>query len=62
MKEALKHFEQFYEEIFLELADFGELKDLSVVDNLGDHLIGNVYARYNDEESAEKAFNCLIFT
>lgn len=59
MKEALKHFEQFYEEIFLELADFGELKDLSVVDNLGDHLIGNVYARYNDEESAEKAFNAL---
>jgi splicing factor U2AF subunit len=59
LKEALKHFEQFYEEIFLELADFGELKDLSVVDNLGDHLIGNVYARYNDEESAEKAFNAL---
>ena len=59
MKEALKHFEQFYEEIFLELADFGELKDLSVVDNLGDHLIGNVYAKFNDEESASKAFNAL---
>ena len=59
LKEALKHFEQFYEEIFLELSKFGELKDLSVVDNLGDHLIGNVYARFNDEESASKAFNAL---
>ena len=59
LKEALKHFEQFYEEIFLELSKFGELKDLSVVDNLGDHLIGNVYAKFNDEESASKAFNAL---
>ena len=59
LKEALKHFEQFYEEIFLELSNFGELKDLSVVDNLGDHLIGNVYAKFNDEDSASKAFNAL---
>ena len=59
LKEALKHFERFYEEIFLELSNFGELKDLSVVDNLGDHLIGNVYARFNDEDSASKAFNSL---
>ena len=59
MKEALKHFEQFYEEIFVELSDFGELKDLSVVENLSDHLIGNVYAKFNDEESASKAYNAL---
>ena len=59
LKEALKHFEKFYEEIFLELSNFGEIKDLSVVDNLGDHLIGNVYAKFNDEESASKAFNAL---
>jgi len=59
LKEALKHFEQFYEEIFVELSDFGELKELSVVDNLSDHLIGNVYAKFNDEESASKAYNAL---
>ena len=59
LKDALKHFEQFYEEIFLELSNFGELKELNVVDNLGDHLIGNVYAKFNDEESASKAFNAL---
>ena len=59
LKEALKHFEQFYEEIFLELSNFGELKDLSVVDNLSDHLIGNVYAKFYDEASASKAYNEL---
>ena len=26
---------------------------------MGDHLIGNVYAKFNDEESASKAFNAL---
>ena len=59
LKEALKHFEQFYEEIFVELSDFGELLELWVVDNLGDHLIGNVYAKFADEESASKAYNSL---
>ena len=59
LKESLKHFEKFYEEIFVELSSFGELKELEVVDNLGDHLIGNVYARFNDEAGASKAFNAL---
>jgi len=59
LKQALKHFEQFYEEIFVNLSKYGELKELFVVDNLGDHLIGNVYARFNDEASASKAFNAL---
>jgi splicing factor U2AF subunit len=59
LKDALKHFEKFYEEIFVELSKYGELKELCVVDNLGDHLIGNVYARFNDESSASKAFNAL---
>ena len=59
LKEALQHFEKFYEEIFVELSSFGELKELAVCDNLGDHLIGNVYARFNDEASAAKAYDAL---
>ena len=59
LKEALKDLEKFYEEIFVELSNYGELKELYVVDNLGDHLIGNVYVRFNDEASASKAFNSL---
>ena len=59
LKEALKDLEKFYEEIFIALSNFGELKELYLVDNLGDHLIGNVYIRFNDDIAASKAFNSL---
>ena len=59
LQEALKHFENFYEDIFLELAKYGELLELNVCDNLGDHLIGNVYAKFNSEDEAAKAFKAL---
>ena len=59
MKSALDHFYKFYEEIFIELSNFGELKELNVCDNLGDHMIGNVYAKFSDEEGASKAYNAL---
>ncbi len=59
IKNAVKHLEQFYEEIFLELSNFGELKDLFVLDNLCDHLIGNVYAKFKTESEAEKALKAL---
>mmetsp|Transcript_39480 Transcript_39480/g.35249 ORF Transcript_39480/g.35249 Transcript_39480/m.35249 type:complete len:157 (+) Transcript_39480:41-511(+) len=59
IKQTIRHFEDFYEEIFLEIANFGELEDLIVCDNIGDHLIGNVYAKYYEEEDAEKAMKGL---
>lgn len=59
IEEAVNHFQTFYEDIFLELAKFGELRELNVCDNLGDHLIGNVYAKFDKEEEAERAFKAL---
>jgi splicing factor U2AF subunit len=59
LKETVRHFEDFYEEVFLELANFGELEDLLVTDNIGDHIIGNVYAKFYDEEDAERAVKSL---
>ncbi|KAF4665215.1 Splicing factor U2AF 26 kDa subunit [Perkinsus chesapeaki] len=50
---AQEHFEAFYDEVFQELANYGEIEDLAVVDNIGDHMIGNVYVKYVKEESAE---------
>jgi len=52
-------FDEFYEEIFLKLATFGELEDLVILDNINDHMIGNVYAKYFNEEDAEKALRGL---
>ena len=59
LKASLDHFYDFYEEMFTELSNFGELLELNVCDNLGDHMIGNVYAKFSNEEYASRAFNTL---
>jgi splicing factor U2AF subunit len=59
LKEAIRQFEDFYEEVFLELTKHGEIKDMIVCDNLGDHLIGNVYIKFASEEQAESAMKSL---
>lgn len=58
-KEAQQHFEEFYEDVFYELSKFGKVEMLQVCDNVGDHLIGNVYVKFSDEDSAEKALKGL---
>lgn len=52
-------FEDFYEEVFEELCKFGKLEELNICDNLGDHLVGNVYAKFEDEEHAAAAQKAL---
>ena len=54
--EAARHFEDFYEEIFIELCQYGEITDIMVADNIGEHMLGNVYVKYASEEQAEGAF------
>lgn len=54
-----QHFDNFYEDFYCELAKFGQLEEMHVCDNVGDHLIGNVYARYELEEDAQKAVDTL---
>jgi len=58
-KAAQEHFEDFYEDVFEELAYYGELENLNVCDNLADHMVGNVYAKFADEEAAAKALQAL---
>ena len=48
-------FEDFYEDIFLELDKFGEVEHLCVCDNLADHMVGNVYIKFRDEDGAARA-------
>ncbi|KAL3885270.1 hypothetical protein ACJMK2_025354 [Sinanodonta woodiana] len=58
--EAQEMFDDFFEEVFTELEDkYGEIEEMNVCDNLGDHLVGNVYVKYRYEEDAEKAVNDL---
>jgi len=59
LKAAIHHCEDFYEEVFLELIKFGEILELHICDNLGDHIIGNVVVKFRNEEEGQKAYNSL---
>eukprot|EP00808_Paulinella_micropora_P016131 g1047.t1 len=54
-----EHFEDFFEEIAEEFMKFGEVELINVVENLGDHMFGNVYVTYKTEEEAEAALKAL---
>jgi len=51
-----EHYDNFFEDVFVESEDkYGEIEEMNVCDNLGDHLVGNVYIKFRREEDAEKA-------
>jgi splicing factor U2AF subunit len=54
-----EHFEDFYEDLFEELSKYGELESLNVCDNLADHMVGNVYVLFKEEEQAATALRAL---
>uniref|UniRef100_A0A2K6MUM0 U2 small nuclear RNA auxiliary factor 1 like 4 n=2 Tax=Rhinopithecus TaxID=542827 RepID=A0A2K6MUM0_RHIBE len=35
----------FSQEVFTELQKYGEIEEMNVCDNLGDHLVGNIYVK-----------------
>ena len=51
--ERREQFEEWYEAVFSELGGFGHIEELHVCDNLGDHMVGNVYVKFKDEEDAQ---------
>ncbi|XP_059940967.1 splicing factor U2AF 26 kDa subunit isoform X3 [Mesoplodon densirostris] len=54
--EVQDHSDNFFEEVFTELQEkYGEIEEMNVCDNLGDHLVGNVYVKFRREEDAERA-------
>lgn len=59
LKQSIRHFEDFYEDVYLEFCNFGKIEDMQVLDNLGDHLIGNVYIVFSSEEEAKNAMTSL---
>ena len=55
-----EHFDNFFEDVFVECEyKYGEIEEMNVCGNLGDHLRGNVYIKFRREEDAEKAVNDL---
>mmetsp|Transcript_24925 Transcript_24925/g.23926 ORF Transcript_24925/g.23926 Transcript_24925/m.23926 type:complete len:299 (-) Transcript_24925:167-1063(-) len=58
-EKATEDFLQFFENMYEELGKFGRLDALHVCDNLGDHMVGHVYAKFGDEEEASDALNVM---
>ena len=55
------HYDDFFEDIFIEMEDkYGEIEEMNVCDNLGDHLVGNVYVKVGAE--LELSVLLAIFT
>merc|ERR1711953_455988 len=59
-EEMQEHYDNFFEEVFCECEDrYGEIEEMNVCDNLGDHLVGNVYIKFKYETDAEAAVKAL---
>ena len=58
-RKVQEDFNEFYEEIFEEFKGFGKIEDVQVCENLGEHMVGNVYVKFDDEEYAEAALTKL---
>ncbi|KAK8496180.1 hypothetical protein V6N13_052112 [Hibiscus sabdariffa] len=54
-----EHFEGFYEDLFEELSKYGEIESLNICDDLVDHMVGNVYVQFREEEHAANALENL---
>jgi len=54
--EMQEHYDAFFDEVYTEIEDkYGDIEEMNVCDNLGDHLVGNVYIKLKDEDNATKA-------
>jgi splicing factor U2AF subunit len=54
-----EHFDLFFEDMYIELSRFGEIEEVNVCDNVGDHLVGNLYVMFTAEESAARCVEAL---
>ncbi|KAL7715345.1 U2 snRNP auxiliary factor small subunit [Entamoeba marina] len=58
-KKISREFNEFYEDVFRELCEFGEVLEFIVCGNDNDHLMGNVYVKYDTVENAAASKKAL---
>jgi len=49
-----QHFDEFFEDVYGEMSSFGKIEQLNIMGNLGEHMVGNVYVLFDDEEASAK--------
>lgn len=53
------HFDRFYIDVWREMGKYGRVDELHVCGNLSDHLAGNTYVKFHDEDAAAAALVAL---
>ena len=43
----------------MQFAKYGEIEDLVVADNIGDHMIGNVWIKFVNEDAAKASMTAM---
>lgn len=58
-EERESHFDDFYEDVYNEMSRFGRVEAMVVCENRSDHLAGNTYVKFTDEDSARAALAAM---
>lgn len=53
------HYADFLEDLFQECKKYGEVLDIQTLSNNGDHMLGNTFVKFSDEEEAQ---TCISLT
>lgn len=53
-KKQAKHYENFLEDILQECQKWGDIIETCSIANTGDHMIGNTFVKFGDEEQAQE--------
>ena len=59
LPEDSEFFSDFVDDVAVELNKYGRVDEINVCANLGEHLFGNAYIKYRDEDDAAKAMKAL---
>jgi splicing factor U2AF subunit len=54
-----QHFEDFFLDACEEFSKYGHLEEINVSDNICEHMAGNVYLKYSQEEEANRALKAI---
>ncbi|KAK6105152.1 Zinc finger C-x8-C-x5-C-x3-H type (and similar) family protein [Brugia pahangi] len=55
-----REFDEFFREVYLEIdEEYGEIDEMNVCDNTGEHMLGNVYIKFMHESNASNAVKAL---
>lgn len=56
-KRKRRHFERFLEDLLEEMSKHGDVQETLTMENVGDHMMGNTFVKFADEDQAKRALD-----